>query len=691
MTPTRLVPWILAAAAIVGCSETGQTEQDLGSATDEDSFGDEHASDGSRDGSDDAKPGDAGGLDGGAGASDAGDDAGSDGDDTQTPEEEHPPSVPTGLHLSREDPCQFADFAWNESTQAPEGAPVRGYQVYVDGVHRFTTLSPEQRILLSSYTYAPGTTYVLTVAAYAEDGAVSALSEPLAYTPGTCPYAPEPPMNVRAEVLGCREVMLRWEPATKAGPNDAVNGYEVRRDGAHLGTASTTQYRDFGMSPGETHRYTINTRSRQAKASDAVHLEVTLPACTDATPPSVPQDLRLEPAPNGTCIRARLRWEPATDDEGVHHYNLYRDGILVEKAWGASAFSDIFTAPLVTYRFEVTAVDNSGNESAPSNAVLWTPSCPKRTTPLSLRTAVLLGNFPDANDQPFSVSQATQVAFGAQGSFAAYMDEVSLGSIQIRGSAFGWYTLPGSVKSYCPGPKNASCNGHDAALMAAAASDLGGIGFDRYVRVYAGIGEAGFGGGDSVDLAHWAFDVGSIAHEIGHTLGLMHAGDLECTAGEVTAPNLLDLTQGGCKPSRYGDGYDVMGAANNGHFNTFNKELLGVIGPEQVAIAHESGTYTLTPAELGGEGIKELRIPLEINGFFYFLEYRKPTGFDGTNANPADGVQVRLHLSRSSGDSPTLRLHVLINPGSPFYDRYRKIRVEALEKTDDSVTLRVTR
>jgi hypothetical protein len=66
-----------------------------------------------------------------------------------------------------------------------------------------------------------------------------------------------------------------------------------------------------------------------------------------------------------------------------------------------------------------------------------------------------------------------------------------------------------------------------------------------------------------------------------------------------------------------------------------------------------------TPAELGGEGIKELRIPLEVNGFFYFLGYRKPIGCDATGegVNPVDGVQVRLHSGGNTGDIPTQLLH----------------------------------
>jgi hypothetical protein len=677
----RLVPWMFAIVGMLGCSPSVDTLRDIDPAADDHEPGDGDASDESSDESGDGGPSDGDGGDDEAPTVDAG------------PVDLHAPSVPTGLRVQSEDPCSMASIAWDPSTAHPDGAPLRGYRLYVNGVHRFTTLTTQEQIQLLSFTYAAGTTYTLTVAAYAEDGAVSAESGPLLYTPATCDNAPEPPANVMAQVQGCREVTLFWEPAVQAGPGEAVSGYEIRRDGVYLGEASSTSYTDFGMSPGESHRYTINTRSNQARASDAVHLHVTLPPCTDTTAPSVPANLRRAPGDSGHCLSADMTWDAASDDEGVHHYNLYRDGIVLEASTDTRGHTDIFMAPSVRYRFEVTAVDASGNESARSNAFAFEPVCKKLTAPQPLRTALLLGNFLDAAQQPFSVAQAEQTVFGAQGSFASYMSEVSFGLIEVSGSAFGWYTLPRGVGSYCPDAGYISCSGHDADLMAAAAGDFGGAPFDRYIRTYAGIGEAGFGGGNSMDLSAGAFDVATIAHEMGHTWGLMHAGDLECSAGEVTAPNLLDLTQGGCVYSRYGDSHDAMGSGNTAYFSTFNKEVLGALGSDQVAVAAHSGTFTLTPAAVAGSGLKELRIPLEVNGFFYFLEYRKPIGFDATGegVNPVDGVQVRLHSGGGTGDITTQLLHVLINPGSPFYDRYRRIRVEVVEKTEQAVTLRVTR
>jgi hypothetical protein len=180
-----------------------------------------------------------------------------------------------------------------------------------------------------------------------------------------------------------------------------------------------------------------------------------------------------------------------------------------------------------------------------------------------------------------------------------------------------------------------------------------------------------------------------MAHELGHSLGLDHAGDLECTGGEITASNLLDLSEGGCSPGRYTDGYDVMGAGNVGQYSSYNKELIGALKADQVVIAQTSGTFELEVLENPSAGVKELRIPLEKNGFFYFLEYRKPIGTDAVD--PIDGVLIRLRATTSLTDAKTLRLHTIINPDTSFFDRYRQIKVEVVSKTDSKISLKVTR
>lgn len=605
----------------------------------------------------------------------------------------NPPSVPKGLKVGDNDGCSMATLTWEVASANPAGAALRGYQVYVNGVHRFTTLTNKQTLTLSAYNFAAGISYSLSVAALAEDGSVSAQSQGLSYTPVVCGHGPASPTQPQATVVGCREVRITWQAATQAGPNDAVYGYLVYRDGLPVGDGSRvlgTAASDFGLTAGVPHTYAIQTVSDQALVSPLVQVQVTTPRCTDTAPPSQPANL-TGAALSNTCLYLGLKWSAATDDVGVHHYNLYRDGRFfqaVSPKAQPSATSDLVVQ--VTYRYTVAAVDAAGNESAQSNDFSFTPDCSAAVgMSRHLAAAVVLANFPDVLQQPFTVADANARVFGATNSLASYLKDASYGSLDISGSVFGWYTLPKSIGSYCTGPTHNTCSGLDAAAMASAKTDIGSFSFDRSIDVFSGIGAAGEGGGTALTIADWAFDVGSLGHELGHTLFLGHAGDLECTAGEVTAPNLLNLSEGGCKAGRYTDPYDIMGAGNTGQYSTYRKEIIGALGTSQVAIAKESGTFTLEVMETKGNGIKELRIPLEVNGFFYFLEYRKPIGMDA--AKPVDGVLIRLRETSTLTDADTLLLHGVINPDQPFYDRYRNIRVEALDKTDTQITLKVSR
>ena len=100
------------------------------------------------------RPGD---LDGGAanGTTDGG--VGSPPNDAggqMPPVVQHPPSVPGGLRITHEDACDTATLSWDGATADPAGAPLRGYRVYVDGYHRFTTLTTSQSLRLDSFELA---------------------------------------------------------------------------------------------------------------------------------------------------------------------------------------------------------------------------------------------------------------------------------------------------------------------------------------------------------------------------------------------------------------------------------------------------------------------------------------------------------------------------------------------------------
>jgi parallel beta-helix repeat protein len=85
----------------------------------------------------------------------------------------------------------------------------------------------------------------------------------------------------------------------------------------------------------------------------------TTAAAPDVTPPSQPQNLS-SPAQTGTTID--LVWDPSTDNVGVSYYNIYRDGEVVASE-SSTNHTAVGLVPATTYDFQVSAVDEAGNES----------------------------------------------------------------------------------------------------------------------------------------------------------------------------------------------------------------------------------------------------------------------------------------------------------------------------------------
>lgn len=90
----------------------------------------------------------------------------------------------------------------------------------------------------------------------------------------------------------------------------------------------------------------------------------------DLEAPSIPQELvSVEQTPSSVT----LNWAASTDNVGVHHYDIYRDGIKVNTTQ-ATSMKDTGLQPNTQYTYTITAVDASGNTSAHSTALTVTTS-----------------------------------------------------------------------------------------------------------------------------------------------------------------------------------------------------------------------------------------------------------------------------------------------------------------------------
>lgn len=152
---------------------------------------------------------------------------------------------------------------------------------------------------------------------------------------------------------------------------------------------------------------------------------------------------------------------------------------------------------------------------------------------------------------------------------------------------------------------------------------------------FAGVAHIGDGGsawinGDTTTASRWV----TIAHELGHTVGLDHSDSrLSCPGG------LQDGSAAGCLRGHYGDAYDVMGLSNAGDGPLSGAQLdrLGLLSTANAVIA--TGPTSATLRDVGSlTGVRFLRFVS--GGRIYYVEYRAATGRDADLATTRLGCPL---------------------------------------------------
>jgi hypothetical protein len=306
------------------------------------------------------------------------------------------------------------------------------------------------------------------------------------------------------------------------------------------------------------------------------------------------------------------------------------------------------------------------------------------------RTAVILVNFQDHQIEPYTRDHARKVFFETTSNF---FREASYGQTSVSGDVFGWYTIPLS-RNGCDGSRIAT-------LARTAATDAGAnlSGYNNFVFAFPQIGcpwwGAGTVGGNPAGVwINGTLELMVAAHEMGHNFGLGHSHALEC--GRVT----LD---GSCNSIEYGDTVDAMGGSAPSHFNAFQKERIGWLdygASPPILHVTDDGTYAVDAYETAASGVKALAIPRGTTPpSFYYVEYRRPLGFDaflGGNANLMGGVVV--HLGSDGGGSQLLDMTPTTDSwydpallaGSFFSDEETGISIAPVSTGATGATVRVS-
>jgi hypothetical protein len=277
-------------------------------------------------------------------------------------------------------------------------------------------------------------------------------------------------------------------------------------------------------------------------------------------------------------------------------------------------------------------------------------------------TLVILVNFSNAPSQPFTPAYAQSVVFNETSGFD---HEVSYQQTSLSGTVTPWYTIAST---------SAGCDYQAIATQARQAAAAGGYVLGIYSRfVYAfpdnacpwwGLGSVGGNPSESwIQSVPSGFVVAVVAHEMGHNFGLRHSHSLDCGS---------DIIGSACSNIEYGDVLDVMGgtpgvgfngARPAGHFNAFQKELLGWlnfgISPPLTTVRTTNGVFSIGNLEAARSNTpRALKIgntPLVCNitpKEWYYVEKREAVGYDGFLSMVSNSVPSGVVIHRvTEGDA----------------------------------------
>lgn len=312
-------------------------------------------------------------------------------------------------------------------------------------------------------------------------------------------------------------------------------------------------------------------------------------------------------------------------------------------------------------------------------------------TPVVHKTIVMMVNLSNASLTETEIAAVPAQMYTGPRNVAAMFEEASLGQTVFNMDSNG----DGRSDIYGPitiASDNTTCNYGQWAAEAEAAVTAQGVNLtDFKYRLFvlphysklpqcswAGIANLGCG----TFCRAWVAEPQSgmvYAHEIGHNLGLHHAGN--------------DPGNDGVIDVEYGDYSDVMGLSRAWHvFNAAHVDQMKWYAPIQDAVQTVTlgGTYSIGAigTNFSNSLPKALRIHRPVTNDFLYLSFRQASNYDASlSTTYTRGVNI--HRYKGSGAFRTAHITTLIN-GVAFSDAESGASIYQVSAMDGVATLQVS-
>ncbi len=397
---------------------------------------------------------------------------------------------------------------------------------------------------------------------------------------------------------GVKGVQLEWEASSD---NVGVDHYLVFRDGSIVATPAGAGFFDSSAAVGD-HEYVVYAEDSYGNRSAASNPVIGTVA-PDEEPPTVPTDLTAAVGPEGV----QLQWKASSDNVGVHHYVVFRDGTQIGSSSGVSLLDS--QAPVGDHEYAVNAEDAAGNRSEASLPASVTvtaiegPICAGASCAVAYRHTGTAASWmvpPGVVEASFTAEGASGGAGAAEGTLGgaggrvtATLKSLAVGQpVTVSVGGVGQPFLEGGLGGFNGGGSGALGGGGGGfsavelgstlELLAAGGGGGGAKGFNSVTestpRGGVGgqggeIGTSGLGGGGSTEAYGATLQVGSGGHAGGNGAaggagGLVTGGTSSCPGGAAEgtdgSPGTSLAGGGGAVGAGAGGGGGYVGGGQGG-------------------------------------------------------------------------------------------------------------------------------